>query len=54
MLFFVSQKAYNVFVEHKTYNIDKLEWHIEEYQQRSDRKIKTIVIDNKPLTKKSY
>lgn len=38
--------------ENKVYNIDRLEWTIKEYQQRVDRKVKAVVIDDKPLTKR--
>jgi G:T-mismatch repair DNA endonuclease (very short patch repair protein) len=36
----------------KEYNIDVLKYETKEYQQRSDRLIKAVFIDNKPLVKR--
>jgi len=38
--------------QNKVFDVDKLEWSIQEYQQRKDRKVKAVIIDNNPLTKR--
>lgn len=38
--------------EYNIYNIDKTPWLIDEYWQRIDRKVKTVIINSKPLTKR--
>jgi len=38
--------------ENKVYNVDKLQWYIEKYRQRINRKVKAVIINSKPLTKR--